>query len=257
MTPWGINRRIDHLYEVAGGLGTRLTAAEDRLDAIEAAARAIQDEASALRDKRVGPVEQRVDDLEKAAREVSDETARLRDRVVPAAVARSDALLERLAEEIDEVGSLAERCIRREPLPTPGSDEDVETRISEALAEVQPLLLESFRGTEEEIRHRLDHYLPELKESAPVLDLGCGRGELLLMLREAGVASSGVNSSRSQARNDSSSNRSPFGRQTHSFRGEAKEGSLMRSQIISFVFANRCATTLRYRCWASMETGSK
>jgi O-antigen chain-terminating methyltransferase len=57
---------------------------------------------------------------------------------------------------------------------------------------VQPLLLESFRGDEDEIRHRLDAYLPDLEASPPVLDLGSGRGELLLMLREAGVKATGV-----------------------------------------------------------------
>jgi O-antigen chain-terminating methyltransferase len=67
------------------------------------------------------------------------------------------------------------------------------------LSEVQPLLAEAFRGSEREIRHRLDRYLEMLRESAPVLDLGCGRGELLTMLREAGVQASGLELDRSLA----------------------------------------------------------
>ena len=46
-----------------------------------------------------------------------------------------------------------------------------------ALARVQPLLVEAFRGSEAEIRSRLDRWLPELRGHEPVLDLGCGAGE--------------------------------------------------------------------------------
>jgi len=67
-----------------------------------------------------------------------------------------------------------------------------EDRLAESLKAVQPLLLESFRGSGSEIRHRLDRYLSDLQSSPPVLDLGCGRGELLLLLREAGVEATGI-----------------------------------------------------------------
>jgi O-antigen chain-terminating methyltransferase len=52
-----------------------------------------------------------------------------------------------------------------------------------------------FRGTDEEIDRRLTRYLPLLRESAPVLDLGCGRGEALDLLRRNGIAARGVDSS--------------------------------------------------------------
>jgi SAM-dependent methyltransferase len=48
------------------------------------------------------------------------------------------------------------------------------------------------RGTEEEIRQRVAAYLPDLEGRAPVLDLGCGRGEALVALRNAGIAARGV-----------------------------------------------------------------
>ena len=122
----------------------------------------------------------------------NDDTTRLRDDVVPAMVGKSDVLLERLAAELDELGSLVEPMLRREPLPIPGESAVDESKLASAMAAVQPALLEAFRGPEAEIRHRLDHYLEALKANPPVLDLGSGRGELLLMLREAGVAASGV-----------------------------------------------------------------
>jgi len=189
LTPWGLNRRIT---EVENALAARVNAAEKRLDAAESALRALQDELSVLREDRLAPAEKRIDHVEGAVHDVSGETIRLRDRVVPAAVARADALMDRLAEELEEVGSLVERSLQREPLPMPPAGSDLESRLARGLSEVQPLLLEAFRGGEEEIQHRLDIYLPDLRQSAPVLDLGCGRGELLLMLRDAGVEATGV-----------------------------------------------------------------
>jgi SAM-dependent methyltransferase len=57
---------------------------------------------------------------------------------------------------------------------------------------------EKFRGTREEIKTRVAVYLPKLAEAGvggvdrPVLDLGCGRGDWLEVLREQGLASRGV-----------------------------------------------------------------
>jgi O-antigen chain-terminating methyltransferase len=55
-----------------------------------------------------------------------------------------------------------------------------------------------YRGTESEIRERIAAYLPYLQDlpaGAPVLDLGCGRGEALALLRDHGIAGRGVDSS--------------------------------------------------------------
>jgi O-antigen chain-terminating methyltransferase len=182
LSPWGLKQQVEDN-------AARL---EGRLDALESAVRTIQDELAAVRDDRLTPLERRADAVELGAHEVSEEMNRLRDRVVPAAVARSDALLDRIAEELEETSSLVERSLRNEPLPVATGNAVVESGLAEALDTVQPLLLESFRGSDEEIRHRLDRYLPDLVPSSPVLDLGCGRGELLLLLREAGVDATGV-----------------------------------------------------------------
>lgn len=185
LTPWGLRRQIK--IQSAG-----LARAEHRLDAVEDGLRRVQTELAELRDQRLATAESRLDAAEEAVSSVTGETSRLRDTVVPAMVGRSDALLERLAAEIDELDSLVERMLRHEPLPTSGESRIDEAKLSSALAEVQPALLEAFRGPEAEIRHRLDHYLEALSMTPPVLDLGCGRGELLLLLREAGVEASGI-----------------------------------------------------------------
>jgi 2-polyprenyl-3-methyl-5-hydroxy-6-metoxy-1,4-benzoquinol methylase len=54
---------------------------------------------------------------------------------------------------------------------------------------------ESFRGPEEEIRDRQRHYVLRFAGSAPVLDLGCGRGEFLEAARDAGLGASGIDQS--------------------------------------------------------------
>jgi SAM-dependent methyltransferase len=175
LTPWGVQHRFERFR-----------------DHYEGAIRTLQDELAEVRDQRLGPVEKRIDAVERALGAVSDETGRLRDEVFPASVARSDALLDRLAEELEETASLLERSLQGESFPIAGVSPIDEGRLADALDDVQPLLLESFRGSDEEIRHRLDRYLPDLRTAAPVLDLGCGRGELLLLLREAGVEATGI-----------------------------------------------------------------
>ncbi|HEX9380444.1 MAG TPA: class I SAM-dependent methyltransferase [Gaiellaceae bacterium] len=48
------------------------------------------------------------------------------------------------------------------------------------------------RGSVESVRERQRRYVDDFRGSAPVLDIGCGRGELLLLLREAGVEARGI-----------------------------------------------------------------
>ena len=49
-----------------------------------------------------------------------------------------------------------------------------------------------FRGSAEEIRKRVLEYLPLFQGAQDVLDIGCGRGEFLMLLREHGVSARGI-----------------------------------------------------------------
>ena len=51
-----------------------------------------------------------------------------------------------------------------------------------------------FRGSEREIRARVEDYLPILETAQDVVDVGCGRGELLQALKDRGVRARGVDS---------------------------------------------------------------
>jgi SAM-dependent methyltransferase len=48
------------------------------------------------------------------------------------------------------------------------------------------------RGATELVREKQRGYVEDFRGAAPVVDLGCGRGEFLLLLREAGVEAKGV-----------------------------------------------------------------
>jgi len=51
---------------------------------------------------------------------------------------------------------------------------------------------ERFRGSEAFVRERQGLYAARFLQNAPVLDLGCGRGEMLEVLRDAGIAAHGI-----------------------------------------------------------------
>jgi len=82
--------------------------------------------------------------------------------------------------------------------PSPGSDEQW-PQLVRAHADV-------FRGTRSDIRERLRVYLPYARRSiestgrAPVLDLGCGRGEWLELMHEEGFPAKGVDASMDMVR---------------------------------------------------------
>ncbi len=54
---------------------------------------------------------------------------------------------------------------------------------------------ERFRGTREYVRESQRFYVPLFQDCAPVLDLGCGRGEFLELMKEAGIDAQGVDAS--------------------------------------------------------------
>ena len=49
-----------------------------------------------------------------------------------------------------------------------------------------------FRGNQEEIRARVSEYIPDFAGASDVLDVGCGRGEFLDVLKEHGISARGV-----------------------------------------------------------------
>lgn len=111
----------------------------------------------------------------------------LSERADASAAGRDQA--ERLVRELEE---RLTRLERRAPV---GASPVAPTVAAQPAAAAVPdyFAFESrMRGSVEAIRERQRRYVDDFREHAPVLDVGCGRGELLGLLREAGIDASGI-----------------------------------------------------------------
>jgi len=93
----------------------------------------------------------------------------------------------------------------RKRLPEPLSPDQLQTIHEEGKHVLEALYVsfeDQFRGTREDIKERFQIYLPLLEQaglgtdSMPVLDVGCGRGEWLELLREKGLRAQGLDLNR-------------------------------------------------------------
>ena len=108
-----------------------------------------------------------------------------------------------IAQQERRLSLLLEEARRRLPQPLDASQlkvfADEEARMGSAIY----LDFENhFRGSREDIKGRVAVYLPRIRaanagsEQAPLLDIGCGRGELLEVLRSEGLKARGVDMNR-------------------------------------------------------------
>jgi SAM-dependent methyltransferase len=100
--------------------------------------------------------------------------------------AAADDAAQRLLGEVDE------RLTRAERRTTGGEPRTVAPQPA-ATAFPDYFAFESkLRGRTESVRERQRIYVDDFREAAPVLDIGCGRGELLGLLRDAGIEAHGI-----------------------------------------------------------------
>lgn len=169
----------------------RLAGLDVTLTLLKKTSAALQEELESLRDGRVPRVEGDLLHMQHAVEAVQTLGEELRDQRLPALSARTDVLVERLHEELSALGGLVDRLAQGEPLRV-AVEPDVEAKVPAAVAAASMRFVDSFRGERAEILGRVSEYVPLLKSAAPVLEIGCGRGELLEVLREAGVEVRGV-----------------------------------------------------------------
>ena len=100
------------------------------------------------------------------------------------------ALRDRLETVSEEVRGLRDTLAAGAPPPA------VAAAATRAADEADYSAFENrFRGRPEELRERLASYLALFEGLAPVVDLGCGRGEFLDLLKGRGIAARGVEAS--------------------------------------------------------------
>jgi SAM-dependent methyltransferase len=105
------------------------------------------------------------------------------------------ALRDRLDAASEEVRALRGSLAAGAPPPA------VAAAASRAADDSVHTALESrLRGSADEIARRLGEHADRFAGSGPVVDLGCGRGELLRVLRERGITARGVESNANAAR---------------------------------------------------------
>jgi SAM-dependent methyltransferase len=106
---------------------------------------------------------------------------------------------QRLSERIDSeaasrrlLGEVEERLTRMERRPAGAAPRTVAPQPA-ATAFPDYFAFESkLRGSTESVRERQRVYVEDFRDAAPVLDVGCGRGELLALLRGAGIDARGI-----------------------------------------------------------------
>jgi SAM-dependent methyltransferase len=194
--PDSLNSRIERLEGTQAALSAEAEAARESM----AAGLSMIDDVAARLDQLVRTTET----LDRTLLEMS---ARIDEDLKPLRTAASDqstrvAQMERSLHSLEaalprqEEGLLVliEELRRSKP---PGESP------SSAFSDRGYVLFEDrFRGTPEDVRERLKVYLPILREAGvgtsrnPVIDLGCGRGEWLSLLREDGLEGRGVDLNR-------------------------------------------------------------
>ncbi len=108
--------------------------------------------------------------------------------------------LERVRAEFDKLIHVELRLIRQrtgaafQSLAAPQSVA-IASQSAASLAFDYARFAEAFRGSEERVRDAQRIYLDDFKRCANVLDIGCGRGEFLELMRDAGVTARGIDSS--------------------------------------------------------------
>jgi SAM-dependent methyltransferase len=109
--------------------------------------------------------------------------------------ARVDASAEALAQRALDARALTEleeRLTRLERRERGGAPATVAPQPKAAALPDYFAFESKLRASTEEIRERQRPYVDDFRDAAPVLDLGCGRGEFLALLRDAGIDARGV-----------------------------------------------------------------
>ncbi len=134
---------------------------------------------------QLGALEQRLGALEAADNVRADDMMHYNDALYSRVDAKLDSYTELARQQVRALDDLS----RVEK----SSSIDPQQAALRALDDAAYLAFENReRGSREAVLGRIERYWDDLKEAGPVLDLGCGRGEVIEFLEGRGVAASGI-----------------------------------------------------------------
>jgi SAM-dependent methyltransferase len=184
-----------------------LSAVDGLAAALDQVARAteVQEQRTARVQASLATTDITVDDLVDGVRRLSDVVAGLSEAVGDmrrtVAAAADGAELASMRAELATMRSKQNLIFRtaREALALQGVQVDQLTELSRELTvgyeELYEDLEDAFRGTRNEVTAKLTPYLADVRATpgrGPVIDVGCGRGEWLELLRDAQVEAYGI-----------------------------------------------------------------
>jgi O-antigen chain-terminating methyltransferase len=200
-----LERRVEDLRAAQEGIAATL---EGRTGALESSARNLEQRLEEMRQlaEAQRAMQEQIRQAEERLQNVETVLARSAEAQTLAALEQREVDLGRRHELLRQEVLLQKRrleLILREVRQKAGVDQETGARLQEEEKRLSDHLFflhdRLFRGTDEELRQRMQIYLPvfaerraQVGEDACVLDIGCGRGTLLGLLKEAGVPARGV-----------------------------------------------------------------
>jgi SAM-dependent methyltransferase len=122
--------------------------------------------------------------VEQTSRDVAGARYALSERMDSTAARQEEArrLIDEVEERLTRTERRADGGVSRTVAPQPAASAFPDYFAFES----------KLRGRTESVKERQQVYVEDFRDAAPVLDVGCGRGELLALLRDAGIEARGV-----------------------------------------------------------------
>ncbi|SRR5579883_1684495 len=198
-----IDKRLDAVnnleqHSFAQLVNERLGTVNSRLQGVDESLSTVNSRLQGV-DERLSTVNSHLQGVDERLSNVNSHLQRVDERHL-----RNDSYLKNdLAQQKRLITMFLEEA--RQRLPEPFDQEQLQTFVNEEQHLLDAFYVafeDQFRGSREDILNKLKVYLPIIAEakvgtsSSPILDVGCGRGEYLELLRKVGYTARGIDINR-------------------------------------------------------------